>query len=119
MKTTSGTPYRIVFCTCPTPDVARTIARALVEARLAACVNIVPGIQSVYRWQGKIEEDNELLMVIKTHQRRIIELQQAIRDRHPYETPEIISLPIDTGIPEYLAWLDGATDTEQTETGGE
>nr|VFK38330.1 MAG: divalent cation tolerance protein [Candidatus Kentron sp. TC] len=106
MKTTSETPYRVVFCTCPNPDTAQGIAEALVEARLAACVNIVSGIQSVYRWRGKIEKDEESLLVIKTRQERIPELQEAIRARHPHEVPEAISLPIDAGSPAYLAWLD-------------
>nr|VFK15749.1 MAG: divalent cation tolerance protein [Candidatus Kentron sp. LPFa] len=105
MKTFPETPYRVVFCTCPNHDVAQEIAGALVEARLAACVNIVPGIQSVYRWQGKIEKDDELLLVIKTRQERIPELQRMIRQRHPDEVPEIIALPIASGSPAYLAWL--------------
>ena len=103
-------PHRIVFCTCPSSEVADGIATALVEGRLAACVNIVPGIRSVYRWQGKVERDEELLLVIKTHRERYAKLEETIRERHPYELPEIVRVPIDTGLPEYLAWIDSSVD---------
>ncbi|VFN08078.1 MAG: divalent cation tolerance protein, partial [Candidatus Kentron sp. G] len=86
----------------------KDIAAALVDDKLAACVNIASGIQSVYSWQGKVEQDSELLLIIKTHGERIPALQQAIHDRHPYEVPEIISLPIESGSDKYLAWLGDA-----------
>lgn len=84
---------------------ARTLARALVERRLAACVNLLPGVQSVYRWQGVVEEAAEVTMLIKTSAARYAELEQAIRQLHPYELPEIISAPVAAGLPAYLEWI--------------
>ena len=84
---------------------AERIARALVERRLAACVNVVPGLWSVYRWKGGIEADAETLLVIKTARERIEELKTALLSLHPYELPELIVLPIEGGHAPYLAWL--------------
>ena len=106
----SENPHGIVFCTCPDSEVAEGIATALVGGRLAACVNIIPGVRSVYRWQGKVERDEELLLVIKTHRNCYARLEAAIRERHPYELPEIVRVPIDTGLPDYLAWVDSSVD---------
>jgi len=95
----------LVLCTCPDTESAATIARALVEERLAACVNRVPGLTSVYRWQGEIHEDSEVLLLIKTRS----ELFEALRARlvalHPYDTPEVIALEIGAGHAPYLEWL--------------
>ncbi len=96
---------QIVLCTVPDEATARQIASALVAERLAACVNIVPGITSVYRWKGAIETATELLLIIKTTAAAYLRLQDRILGLHPYELPEIIAVSLDQGLPEYLAWI--------------
>jgi len=96
----------LVLCTCPDQPSADSIAQALIEEQLAACVNIVPGIMSVYRWQGKIEKSSELLLLIKTKHTALSRIETAIINRHPYELPEIISIPINNGLTDYLSWID-------------
>jgi periplasmic divalent cation tolerance protein len=96
----------VVFVTAPRKKgVAERIARALVGERLAACVNIVPQLHSIYRWQGKICSDPEMLLVIKTISSRFRALEKRVRELHPYEVPEIIALKISAGEKRYLAWL--------------
>jgi periplasmic divalent cation tolerance protein len=91
---------------------AREIARALVERRLAACVNVVPAITSIYRWQGAIEEANEATLLIKTRRELLPELTEAVRGLHPYELPEIIAFPVaeDRGNAAYLDWVYAETE---------
>jgi periplasmic divalent cation tolerance protein len=96
---------QIVLCTVPDDAVAKQIATALVEEQLATCVNIVPGITSVYRWKGTVETAPELLLIIKTSVAVYPQLQDRIRATHPYELPEIIAVTPDGGLPEYLAWI--------------
>jgi len=97
----------VVLVTCPTAAEAQRIARAVVDARLAACVNILPGaVQSIYRWKGKVETARERLLLIKTSRKRLEKLQAAVERLHSYEVPEFIALPIATGSPKYIAWLD-------------
>lgn len=93
----------VVLCTFPDLDRARQIGAALVERQVAACVNLLPGVESIYRWEGKIERSGEVLAVIKTT--RYPALESAIRELHPYEVPEILALPVAAGLPAYLAWL--------------
>ncbi|MDH4134423.1 MAG: divalent-cation tolerance protein CutA [Gammaproteobacteria bacterium] len=100
------TPFQIVFTTCPDAGTAERIAHALVEENLAACVNILPPMRSVYRWKGKIEEASEHLLVVKIAGARFPAIMDRIRALHPYELPEIVALPIADGLPEYLAWLN-------------
>ncbi|RXN32553.1 hypothetical protein ROHU_036104 [Labeo rohita] len=100
----SGT-HSAAFVTCPNDTVAKELARGIVEKKLAACVNIVPQITSVYEWQGKIEEDSEVLLMIKTRSSKIPALAEYVRSNHPYEVAEVISLPIDQGNPPYLKWI--------------
>ncbi len=95
----------LVLSTTNSEDLARTIASALVEAGEAACVNIVPGIRSIYRWENKIYDDREFLIFIKTTSERFEAVRKRIRQLHTYQLPEIIVLPIDDGDPDYLAWL--------------
>ena len=95
----------LVLCACPDADSAGRIARTLVEERLAACVNRVPGLVSVYRWQGEIHEDEEVLLLIKTRPERFETLRARIVELHPYDVPEVIALDITAGHAPYLEWL--------------
>lgn len=102
----------LVLNTCPDRDTARRIAQALVEQRLAACVNVVPGIESVYRWQDAVETDSEALLFIKTTSSAYPALETALQQLHPYELPEIIAVSIDGGISGYLSWIKKEVATE-------
>ncbi len=104
----SGEP-QLVLCTVPDRDTADALATRLVAERLAACVNIIPGITSVYRWRGVLERDTEHLLIIKTHSTVFATLQETIRGQHPYELPEVIAVPIGDGLPEYLDWISEST----------
>lgn len=95
----------IVFCTCPDEAVAKRIARALVEERLAACVNRLTGLHSTYSWEGAVQDEPEVLLVVKTTGARYEALELRIRALHPYELPEIIALPVIGGSPSYLDWV--------------
>jgi periplasmic divalent cation tolerance protein len=99
------TDYRVALTTTGTEEEARRLARELVERKLAACVNIVPQVESVYRWQGKIESAQEWLLVIKTRADVLDRLQAAIRELHSYEVPEFVVLRIESGSEEYLRWI--------------
>ncbi len=109
---TAETDYRLVLCTCPNQECAIRIAERLVEERLAACVSLVPGLTSIYRWQEAIQRDAEVLLLIKTVARRFAALAEALRGLHPYEVPEIIALPIDAGLPDYLTWMTQCTQID-------
>lgn len=87
------------------PDSAHALARTLVQEKLAACVNVLGGVQSVYRWQGEVAEDPESVLIIKTTEARYPELEARIKDLHSYEIPEIIALDVDRGYPPFLEWL--------------
>ena len=100
------TDMRIVLSTVGSEDEARKIAHHLVEQQLAACVNIVPKIESVYRWQGKVESNREYLLLIKTSSEKFPQVRDAIRELHSYELPECIALAVEDGSPEYLQWLE-------------
>lgn len=100
------TAYHIVFNTCPDADSAQRIAEALVDRGLAACVNIVPGLRSVYRWKGKRESAEELLLIIKARAADYAKLEALVRELHPYELPEIVAVSIETGLPTYLKWIE-------------
>jgi periplasmic divalent cation tolerance protein len=95
----------VVLITAPNQEVAKTIARALVEERLAACVNLVPGLTSIYRWQGEVVEDQEVLLIVKTTTFAFPRLKERVLALHPYTVPEIIALPIAEGHGTYLSWL--------------
>ncbi len=96
----------VVLSTCGSPKEAQRLARELVEKRLAACVNIVPGVRSVYHWKENIEEEEEVLLVIKTSRPLFEELRNEILRLHSYEVPEVIALQVVDGSESYLAWLD-------------
>lgn len=95
----------LVMTNMPDAASADSLARILIEARLAACVNCLPGVRSIYRWQGAVEHAEETTLLIKTVQGRYAELEAAIRTNHPYEVPEIIAIPPSTGWPPYMAWI--------------
>ncbi|HUL60947.1 MAG TPA: divalent-cation tolerance protein CutA [Anaeromyxobacteraceae bacterium] len=99
----------VVLVTAPTPERAAELARAVVEERLAACGNVVPGLRSIYRWEGKVQDDAEALLVLKTTRARFEALRERILALHPYQVPEVIALPVEAGSAPYLAWLAGET----------
>lgn len=99
----------LVHCTCPDLAIAQLIARALVDERFAACVQVVPGLVSVYRWQGEVRQDDELLLLIKTTRERWPALAARVRELHPYETPELLAFDAADGSADYLAWLHAQT----------
>lgn len=96
----------VVFSTCESAEEAAKVARQLVEARLAACVNVVPSVRSIYRWRGQIEDAGECLLVIKSRRDLFPRLREAIAGMHSYEVPEVLALPVVDGSDSYLAWLD-------------
>lgn len=99
----------MVFVTCAGKDEARRLADILLQARLAACVNIFGGVESFFRWQGKIDRAEEHLLIIKTQAALFEELAQRIKQHHAYDTPEIIALPIVDGSADYLSWIEEET----------
>jgi periplasmic divalent cation tolerance protein len=99
----------IVITNCPDEETANTIALAVVEEQLAACVNILPRVQSIYRWQGSVESAAEIPLLIKATTRNYPALEARIKTLHPYEVPEIIALPIARGLPAYLNWVAAET----------
>jgi len=103
---------QLVLTTCPDSSAAERIAEALVGERLAACVNILPIAKSIYRWQGKVESAAELLLVIKAPTRGYRKLQRRLLELHPYELPEVVSVPIAGGFADYLAWLNNPEKTK-------
>lgn len=101
----AAAPALLVFCTCPDADSAARIAEALVGERLAACVNTLPGLRSVYRWQGAVERAEEVLLLIKTTAARLDALKDRVVDLHPYELPEVVAVEVAGGLAAYLAWI--------------
>lgn len=99
----------IVLCTAPDQSAAEHIAGALVDERLAACVNILPGVTSIYSWQGKREADREVVLIIKTREGVYQSLEQRIVALHPYELPEVVAVPLVGGLAGYLGWIDEMT----------
>ena len=96
--------FRMVLVTAPTA-VAEPLAASLVEEGLAACVNIVSGVLSIYRWQGQVEREAEALLLVKTEEAHLNALAQKVGQLHPYDVPEVLALPVSEGSPDYLAWL--------------
>ena len=96
----------IIYITAGSKEEANKLSRGLVEEKLAFCVNTVPGIQSTYQWEGKIHVDDEILLIVKTRQDRYEALEQWVKQNHSYDVPEIISLPIQKGLPEYVQAID-------------
>lgn len=102
----------IALCTCPDAAIADRIARTLVAERLAACVNRLAGVESTYRWNGEVQVDEEVLLVIKTSRARYAALEDRLVALHPYEVPEVIAIPIGEGYAPYLAWIARETRAE-------
>jgi periplasmic divalent cation tolerance protein len=98
----------VVLVTVPTVSAGERIARAAVERRLAAAVNVVPGVRSVYRWQGRVEDASETLLIVKTGVERLAALEASVRELHPYTVPSFLALPVVGGHEPYLAWLRSA-----------
>lgn len=99
----------VVLCTAPDPVTAEKLAKGLVDARLAACVNAIPGLKSFYRWHGKVESDSEVQLLIKTSRDRFDELAEWIEVNHPYDVPEIVAVAAERVSESYLAWALGQT----------
>ncbi len=95
----------VVYSTAPDAEVARRIARALVERRAAACVQVIPGLHSTYRWEGRLEEADELLLLVKTTRGRLADLELALRELHPYEVPECVAVEAAHVAEPYRAWV--------------
>ena len=107
---TKVTEQRIVLTSCGNVEEAAALARALVERRLAACVNIVPGVRSLYWWDDKVQDDAEVLLVMKTDAARLEALEAAVGELHSYDLPEVVALAIDSGSAAYLRWIGASLD---------
>ena len=108
--------FRLVLCTCPDASSADQLASALVNLHLVACVNILPGLRSIYRWQGRVESQEECLLIIKTHGSCLPALQVELVNLHPYDVPEFIVFNIDDGYGPYFSWLLSAISVSDTFT---
>jgi periplasmic divalent cation tolerance protein len=107
----ADTSHVLILTTLPAGADATAFATSLVEARLAACVNLLPVMESIYRWEGRVQQDSERQLIIKTSRERVATLWQRVRELHPYDVPEYIVLPIVDGDDAYLRWLGEATRT--------
>ena len=96
----------VVLCSCPDMKVAETLADGLLGNHFAACVNILPQIRSIYRWQGEMHSDSEVLMIMKTNQHGYVKLERWLLDNHPYDVPEVLALTVEAGAQDYLDWID-------------
>ena len=103
----------VVLVTAPSVEVAAVLARTLVSERLAACGNIVPAVRSVYRWQGEVQDEQEVLLLLKTVQRVVPALTERVAALHPYELPEVIALPVAGGLDAYIGWIEESTSRAQ------
>ncbi len=101
----SSTDALVILCTAPNSDIGAMLARGLVEKQLAACVNLIAGVRSFYRWKGQVEDDGEVQLVVKTRASRFDDVRAWIEENHPYDTPEILALPVTAGSDAYLAWI--------------
>jgi len=101
--------YQIIFCTCPSDEIAKLIATTLVKNKLAACVNIIPNVMSIYQWDKQVMCDSEVKLVIKSTEKLFPLIESSIKALHPYDTPEIIAMNIQQGNEEYLHWINEST----------
>lgn len=102
--------HRFVYITCASPEEARAIGAAVVEQRLAACANLIPGMESIYPWKGEMQHDRETVLILKSRADKVDALIAAVKELHSYEVPCIVTLPIQEGNPDYLRWLDENLD---------
>jgi periplasmic divalent cation tolerance protein len=102
----------IILVTAPDAETASAIGRALVEERLAACANVIPGLRSTFRWEGKVQEEAEVLMLVKARRADVQAISTRVRELHPYEVPEVVATDIVAGLDAYLEWI--ATETERS-----
>ncbi len=100
---------RLLYITCPDPVVARAIATAVVDERLAACANLIPGTTSIYRWEGAVQEATETVLILKTREARAVACVERVRALHPYTTPCILVLPVEAAAPAFAAWVGEQT----------
>ncbi|MBS2021575.1 MAG: divalent-cation tolerance protein CutA [Deltaproteobacteria bacterium] len=99
------TDAQLVLTMLPTADAAVELARAVVDEKLAACCNLIPAVRSIYRWQDKLQDENEVLVLIKTRAEQLDRLKARILELHPYEVPEVLVLPVESGYAGYLEWM--------------
>lgn len=99
----------VIFVTCPEADQAANLATILVQENLVACGNILPGVRSIYRWEGKIKDEAEVLLLLKTEEGKYPALEKRIKALHPYQLPEIVAFAADRGLPAYFEWVESAT----------
>ena len=104
----------VVMTTVASPEEAVTLVRTLLDRRLIACGTLMPGARSLYRWQGKIADEREVVVLLKTRSARLQQLQTAFADLHPYKVPELLALSVDTGLEKYLEWINGETSLSLT-----
>jgi len=107
--------YQVIINTCPDIATAEQLAGRLLDAQVAACVNIIPAIRSIYVWKGERQSDNEVILLIKAPGPAYPAIEKLIRENHPYELPEIIAVDIDRGLPEYLSWIQEQTAGSRSE----
>ncbi len=107
------TDVRVVLVTAPEAEVAEAICRTLLEERLIACANVLSGMTSIYRWEGKVERDSEVLLILKTGAAKVPRLVDRVSELHPYEVPEVLSLEVGTGLDDYLNWVGRETATQE------
>jgi len=100
------TDYQLLISTCPSLEVARRLARSLLEKHLAACVNMLPNLESMFEWQNEIVTEAEVLLLIKTRREHYLAIEQLWLQQHPYEVPELIAVPIEHGSSSYLSWIN-------------
>jgi periplasmic divalent cation tolerance protein len=105
------TDAMLVLTTLPNSDAAAELAKKVVGEKLAACANIMPAVRSIYRWQGKVQDENEVLVLLKTRQARFGSLKDRILELHPYDVPEVIAIPVEQGHGAYLDWIASETPT--------
>lgn len=96
---------RVCLVTCPDAEVGKRLARELLQEKLVACVNVLPGVTSLYWWEGQIQEDSEVLLVLKTTEERLATLKERLPQLHPYSVPELLALPVQDGLAPYLQWV--------------
>jgi len=111
----TATGVRVVFVTAPDEAVAESLVRTLVDEKLAACGNIVPGLVSIYHWQGQVQRDAEVLIILKTAENNVARLTQRVPELHPYEVPEVVVLPVVDGHHAYLDWVRLAGNARRAE----